>query len=82
MDWNWEREFRNQGKNEPKGRGDCPSVDEYLAMSEEEKDYAIQNAIIRLQTRVQEILYLMESHMKMKIISPGKEVNQNDPKKN
>lgn len=82
MEWDWERRYRDQGNRTSKDRSDCPSVDEYLAMSEEEKDYAIQNAIIRLQTRVQEILYLMESHMKVKIIPPGKEVNQDDPKKN
>jgi hypothetical protein len=82
MNGDWEREFGNQDNKKPKGRSDCPSVDEYLAMSEDEKDHAIQNAIIRLQTRVQEILYLMESHMKTTIISSGKEVNQGDPKKN
>ena len=57
-------DYRNTRRNN--GRSETPSVDEYLSMTEEEKDLAIQNAIIRLQTRVQEILYLLESGMKKK----------------
>ena len=55
-------DYRNTRKNN--GKSDVPSVDEYLSMTEEQKDLAIQNAIIRLQTRVQEILYLLESGMR------------------
>ena len=40
---------------------DCPSIDEYMMMDEEEKDAAIQRAVIRLQSRIQQILYLMDS---------------------
>jgi hypothetical protein len=35
-------------------------------MDEDEKDVAIQKAVIRLQTRIHEILYLMESEIKAK----------------
>jgi hypothetical protein len=43
-----------------------PSVEDYLRMDEDEKDVAIQKAVIRLQTRIHEILYLMESEIKAK----------------
>jgi hypothetical protein len=49
-----------------KRRDDSPSVEDYLSMNEDEKDIAIQRAVIRLQTRIHEILYLMESEIKTK----------------
>jgi hypothetical protein len=49
-----------------KRHNDSPSVEDYLRMDEEEKDVAIQRAVMRLQTRIHEILYLMESGIKMK----------------
>lgn len=49
-----------------KRHNDSPSVEDYLRMDEEEKDIAIQRAVIRLQTRIHEILYLMESETKTK----------------
>jgi hypothetical protein len=36
------------------------SLEKYLLMSEKEKDAEVQKAVIRLQTRIQEILYLLE----------------------
>ncbi len=56
-------------KKDPRGKkrhDDSPSVEEYLCMDEAEKDVAIQKAVIRLQTRIHEILYLMESEIKTK----------------
>ncbi len=49
-----------------KRHNDSPSVEDYLRMDEDEKDIAIQRAVIRLQTRIHEILYLMESEIKTK----------------
>ncbi len=49
-----------------KRHDDSPSVEDYQRMDEDEKDVAIQKAVIRLQTRIHEILYLMESEMKTK----------------
>ncbi len=41
-----------------------PSAEEYLRMNEKEKDAEIEKAVIRLQNRIQKILYLMEAEMK------------------
>jgi hypothetical protein len=57
---------------------DGPSVEEYLRMNERDKDIAVQRAVIRLQTRIQEILYLMENEMKTKVITRGKEVKKHE----
>jgi hypothetical protein len=57
---------------------DGPSVEEYLRMNERDKDIAVQRAVIRLQTRIQEILYLMENEMKTKVITRGKEVKKRE----
>ena len=57
---------------------DSPSVEEYLRMNERDKDIAVQRAVIRLQTRIQEILYLMENEMKTKVIKRGKEVKKRE----
>jgi hypothetical protein len=56
-----------------KKHNDSPSVEEYLRMDETEKEISIQKAVIRLQTRIQEILYLMESEIKSKQITHKKE---------
>jgi len=56
-----EKELRKE-----KSHNDSPSVEDYLRMDEDEKDVAIQKAVIRLQTRIHEILYLMESEIKTK----------------
>ena len=37
------------------------SLEKYLLMSEQEKDAEIQRAVARLQKRIQEILYLLET---------------------
>ena len=37
------------------------SLEKYLFMSEQEKDAEIQRAVSRLQKRIQEILYLLET---------------------
>ena len=37
------------------------SLEKYLLMSEQEKDAEIQRAVTRLQKRIQEILYLLET---------------------
>ncbi len=57
---------------------DGPNVEEYLRMNERDKDIAVQRAVIRLQTRIQEILYLMENEMKTKVITRGKEVKKRE----
>ena len=56
---------RGQGK-------DRPSVEEYLRMGEEEKDVAIQKAVIRLQSRIQQILYHMDAETKRDVESNRK----------
>ena len=63
-----EKELRKE-----KRHNDGPSVEDYLRMDEDEKDVAIQKAVIRLQTRIHEILYLMESEIKNKKIAHKKE---------
>jgi hypothetical protein len=55
---------KERGKK--KRHNDGVSVEDYLRMDEDEKDVAIQKAVIRLQTRIHEILYLMESEIKAK----------------
>jgi hypothetical protein len=37
------------------------SLEKYLLMDEKEKDIEIQKAVARLQKRIQEILYLLET---------------------
>ncbi len=37
------------------------SIEKYLLMNEEEKDLEIQKAVARLQKRIQEILYVLET---------------------
>lgn len=60
---------------------DCPSIEDYLNMNEEEKDRAIHEAVIRLQTRIQEIIYLMRLEMKTKTGS-FEDLTVKDKKKN
>lgn len=62
---------KERGKE--KRHNDRPSVEDYLRLDENEKDIAIEKAVIRLQTRIQEILYLMESEIKEKRIAHKKE---------
>ncbi len=37
------------------------SLEKYLLMNEQEKDIEIQKAVVRLQKRIHEILYLLET---------------------
>lgn len=37
------------------------NLDQYLRMDEQEKDAEIQKAVARLQKRIQEILYMIET---------------------
>ena len=37
------------------------SLERYLLMDEKEKDVEIQKAVVRLQKRIQEILYMLET---------------------
>jgi hypothetical protein len=60
-------------RRKEKRHNDGVSVEDYLRMDEDEKDIAIQKAVIRLQTRIHEILYLMESEIKNKKIAHKKE---------
>lgn len=60
-------------RRKDKRHNDRPSIEDYLRMDEDEKDVAIQKAVIRLQTRIHEILYLMESEIKSKKIAHKKE---------
>jgi hypothetical protein len=39
------------------------SLEKYLQMDEKEKDVEIQKAVVRLQKRIQEILYILEKDM-------------------
>ncbi len=53
-----------------KGRGDRgTSLERYLQMDEKEKDVEIQKAVVRLQKRIQEILYFFETE-KQHVINP------------
>lgn len=45
---------------------DNPDLAKYLQMDEREKDLAIERAILRLQKRVHELLYYMDSLKKIK----------------
>jgi hypothetical protein len=69
---------KERGKE--KRHNGSPSVEDYLNMDEDEKDVAIQKAVIRLQTRIHEILYLMESEIKANKGKHKKE-SKNDGKK-
>ena len=60
-------------RRKEKRHNDRPSVEDYLRLDENEKDIAIEKAVIRLQTRIHEILYLMESQIKEKRIAHKKE---------
>lgn len=37
------------------------TLDKYLLMNEQEKDHEIQQAVARLQNRIQKILYLLDT---------------------
>lgn len=52
--------MRRKNKTGVRKKACRPSVEEYMRMSEEEKDLAIQRAVMRLQTRIQEILFLLD----------------------
>lgn len=45
------------------------SLERYLVMNEQEKDAEIQKAVGRLQKRIQEILYMLDSE-KQNIVGP------------
>jgi hypothetical protein len=62
---------KERGKE--KRHNDRPSVEDYLRLDENEKDIAIEKAVIRLQTRIHEILYLMESEIKNNKIAHKKD---------
>lgn len=47
-----------EGKHKDKSSA---SLEKYLLMDEREKDIEVQNAVNRLQKRIQEILYLLET---------------------
>lgn len=50
------------GRSHEKDRGDrATSLERYLLMDEKEKDIEIQRAVARLQKRIQEILYVLET---------------------
>jgi len=51
------------------------SLEKYLLMDEKEKDLEIQKAVTRLQKRIQEILYLLETD---KPHSVGAETNKRE----
>lgn len=58
----------------------APDEKDYTKMNEKEKDISIQKALLRLQNRIYEILYLMEAEMKDKIVVPDEEDRNNDDK--
>jgi len=55
------------------------SAEEYMRMDEQAKDLAIQKAVLRLQNRIHEILYMMGTEMNGKIASSR---DDNDDKVN
>ena len=48
-------------KNDKDRREGGTSLEKYLLMDEKEKDVEVQKAVVRLQKRIQEILYLLET---------------------
>ncbi len=46
---------------EKKLKYSAPTLEKYLLMDEKEKDHEIQKAVARLQNRIQEILYLLDT---------------------
>ena len=48
-------------KDDRHGREGGTSLEKYLLMDEKEKDVEVQKAVVRLQKRIQEILYLLET---------------------
>ena len=64
-------------KDKKRGRGEIhespSSIERYVRMSEREKDLEIQKAVTRLQNRISEILYLLETETKAKITDLKKE---------
>ncbi len=54
------------------------SLEKYLIMSEQEKDAEIQRAVARLQKRIQEILYLLETE-KIPVVTRQNYQEKKDP---
>ncbi len=67
--------------NENKELPGAPDEKEYSRMDEKEKDISIQKALLRLQNRIYEILYLMEAEMKDKIVGPEEDESKNEKDK-
>lgn len=64
-----------KAKGKEKGQ-ERPTIESYMRMSEREKDVEIQKAVTRLQNRISEILYLLETETKAKIKDQKKEQNK------
>lgn len=73
--------MRRKDRGDVGRRHSSPSIEEYMKMSEAEKDLAIQRAVMRLQTRIQEILFLLDREGGAGSENrKGKEVKKNDEK--
>jgi hypothetical protein len=46
---------------EHEGGEALPTLEEYLSMNESERDREIEKGLVRLQKRIQEILYFLET---------------------
>jgi hypothetical protein len=65
-------------RTDDKDRDDLKaSLERYLLMNEKEKDEEIQKAVVRLQKRVQEIIYLLETDLQH---DRGPQPGERDPK--
>lgn len=54
----------DKDKGRRKRKGVRPGPEEYIRMSEKEKDYEIHKAIVRLRNRIHRIIYMFESELK------------------
>lgn len=66
-------DFDDDDKTSLQQLNSAPSVERYLNMDDKEKDLEIQKAVFRLQKRINEILYLMESEA-----TPRENARRND----
>ncbi len=66
------------GREKRHAANDGPNADEYARMDDDEKDRAIEKAVIRLQNRVQELLKPLGGDGKSGKDSTGKEVKRNE----
>lgn len=72
----------DKDKRRHKRKGVRPGPEEYVRMSEKEKDYEIHEAIVRLRNRIHRILYMFETELKSSHTNQArKEVKDDDKDK-